>query len=171
MVNLTTAPLAGPSTIVQIPPLPPLRQPSTFFTGCEFYLTALRDHFSSHTGKERKSFLLYGMGGIGKTQMVTALGLYKRMPSCEQQSWTIMDICIYASHVMAGSQIYFGLMHLLRVLLISDFSKFARQIRYLSRYLLNLLCSGSLKDMTGLWFMIMLTVIKLLKNSYLREIG
>ncbi|KAM6493280.1 P-loop containing nucleoside triphosphate hydrolase protein [Amanita muscaria] len=53
----------------QIPPLPPFRSPSTFFTGRDSYLQALKDHFSPNLDSERKKFLLYGMGGIGKTQI------------------------------------------------------------------------------------------------------
>ncbi|KIL64551.1 hypothetical protein M378DRAFT_578554, partial [Amanita muscaria Koide BX008] len=57
------------STLDQIPPLPPLRPPSTLFTGRDTYLQALKDHLSPKLGSERKRFLLYGMGGIGKTQI------------------------------------------------------------------------------------------------------
>ncbi|KAM6494419.1 P-loop containing nucleoside triphosphate hydrolase protein [Amanita muscaria] len=53
----------------QIPPLPPLKLPSTFFTGRDIYLQTLKDCFSPDTDSERKKFLLYGMGGIGKTQI------------------------------------------------------------------------------------------------------
>ncbi|KIL53874.1 hypothetical protein M378DRAFT_93452 [Amanita muscaria Koide BX008] len=53
----------------QIPPLSPLRSPSTFFTGRDHYLEALKDHFSPKLDSKRKRFLLYGMGGIGKTQI------------------------------------------------------------------------------------------------------
>ncbi|KAM6493363.1 hypothetical protein JOM56_011497 [Amanita muscaria] len=53
----------------QIPPLPLLRSPSTFFTGRDSYLQSLKDHFSPKSCSERKKFLLYGMGGIGKTQI------------------------------------------------------------------------------------------------------
>ncbi|KIL65400.1 hypothetical protein M378DRAFT_50099, partial [Amanita muscaria Koide BX008] len=49
--------------------LPPLRSPSDFFTGRDSYLQALKDHFSPNLDGERKKFLLYGMGGIGKTQI------------------------------------------------------------------------------------------------------
>jgi hypothetical protein len=44
---------------------------STNFTGRRGYLTKLRDHFSVKPNEplHRKSFLLYGMGGIGKTQI------------------------------------------------------------------------------------------------------
>ncbi|KIL63232.1 hypothetical protein M378DRAFT_80078, partial [Amanita muscaria Koide BX008] len=60
---------ASASTSDQIPPLPSLKPPSTFFTGRDTYLRALQDHFSPETDCERKRFLLYGMGGIGKTQI------------------------------------------------------------------------------------------------------
>ncbi|KIL68621.1 hypothetical protein M378DRAFT_898467, partial [Amanita muscaria Koide BX008] len=53
----------------RIPPLSPLRSPSTFFTGRDQYLLALKGHFSLKLDGERKRFLLYGMGGIGKTQI------------------------------------------------------------------------------------------------------
>jgi len=50
-------------------PLPPLRHSSIMFTGCGAYLQRLKGHFiSSITGK-RRLFLLYGMGGVGKTQI------------------------------------------------------------------------------------------------------
>ncbi|KIL54464.1 hypothetical protein M378DRAFT_174238, partial [Amanita muscaria Koide BX008] len=48
----------------QIPPLPPLQSPSTFFLGRDTYLQALKDCFSPKIDSERKRFLLYGMGGI-----------------------------------------------------------------------------------------------------------
>ncbi|KIL54948.1 hypothetical protein M378DRAFT_1047097, partial [Amanita muscaria Koide BX008] len=53
----------------QIPPLAPLRPSSVFFTGRDTYLQALKDHFSPKSVSETKRFLLYGMGGIGKTQI------------------------------------------------------------------------------------------------------
>jgi DNA replication protein DnaC len=48
------------------------RAPSSAnFTGRRDYLTKLRDFFSAESDGplRRKSFLLYGMGGIGKTQI------------------------------------------------------------------------------------------------------
>ena len=44
---------------------------STNFTGRRDYLTKLRDFFNAESDGplRRKSFLLYGMGGIGKTQI------------------------------------------------------------------------------------------------------
>ncbi|KAM6500327.1 hypothetical protein JOM56_003341 [Amanita muscaria] len=57
------------STSEQIPPLPPLRPPSVFFTGRDIYLQALKDCFLPKLVSGRKKFLLYGMGGIGKTQI------------------------------------------------------------------------------------------------------
>jgi hypothetical protein len=48
------------------------RTPSSAnFTGRRNYLTKLRDYFSLKPDEplRRKSFLLYGMGGIGKTQI------------------------------------------------------------------------------------------------------
>ncbi|KAF8630020.1 hypothetical protein AX15_003152, partial [Amanita polypyramis BW_CC] len=53
----------------QIAPLPPMKHSSAFFTGRHSYLQVLHDHFSSHTETQRKYYLLYGMGGIGKTQI------------------------------------------------------------------------------------------------------
>ncbi|KAF8723801.1 hypothetical protein AX14_009173 [Amanita brunnescens Koide BX004] len=52
-------------------PLPPLKQPSAFFTGHDEYLQRLKAHFRSEVrvGDQRKSFLLHGLGGIGKTQI------------------------------------------------------------------------------------------------------
>jgi hypothetical protein len=52
-----------------LPPLPPLRHPSTMFTGHGIYLARLKDYFGSSATGQRKSFLLYGMGGIEKTQI------------------------------------------------------------------------------------------------------
>ncbi|KAF8345067.1 hypothetical protein F5887DRAFT_1134001, partial [Amanita rubescens] len=52
-----------------IPPLPPLKHSSTFFMGRDEYLQRLKDHFTSHVEGQRKSFLLHGLGGIGKTQI------------------------------------------------------------------------------------------------------
>ncbi|KAF8628815.1 hypothetical protein AX14_011204 [Amanita brunnescens Koide BX004] len=54
----------------QTPPLLlPMKHSSTMFTGRDKYLQRLRDYFSSSTEGQRKSFLLYGLGGIGKTQI------------------------------------------------------------------------------------------------------
>ena len=47
----------------------PLKHSSAFFTGRDEYLQTLRDYFSSGTGEKRKSFLLHGLGGMGKTQI------------------------------------------------------------------------------------------------------
>ena len=46
-----------------------MKHSSTLFTGCEEYLQRLRDYFLSSIEDKRKSFLLYGLGGIGKTQI------------------------------------------------------------------------------------------------------
>ena len=45
--------------------------PSTRFTGRAEVIATLRKHFFTNTndGVKRKFFLLYGMGGIGKTQI------------------------------------------------------------------------------------------------------
>jgi hypothetical protein len=49
----------------------PRTSSSANFTGRRDYLTKLRDYFSGESDGplRRKSFLLYGMGGIGKTQI------------------------------------------------------------------------------------------------------
>jgi hypothetical protein len=47
-------------------PAPPS---STLFTGRDEYLQRLRDYFSTNMGGQRKSFLLHGLGGIGKSQI------------------------------------------------------------------------------------------------------
>jgi hypothetical protein len=49
----------------------PRSSSSANFTGREDYLTKLRDYFTVKPNEplHRKSFLLYGMGGIGKTQI------------------------------------------------------------------------------------------------------
>ena len=53
-----------------LPPLAPLKHSSTFFTGRDKYLQQLKDHFSSIDKEgQRKSFLLHGLGGIGKSQI------------------------------------------------------------------------------------------------------
>ncbi|KAF8999372.1 hypothetical protein BDQ17DRAFT_1427787 [Cyathus striatus] len=39
------------------------------FVGQEVYLERLHQHFARANTTERKMFLLYGMGGIGKTQI------------------------------------------------------------------------------------------------------
>jgi hypothetical protein len=45
--------------------------PSNKFTGCAGYLKKLRDHFGAGGDRSwhQKYFLLYGMGGVGKTQI------------------------------------------------------------------------------------------------------
>ena len=52
-----------------IAPLPPMRLSSIMFTGRSAYLQRLNNHFVSNATEKRKSFLLHGMGGIGKTQI------------------------------------------------------------------------------------------------------
>jgi hypothetical protein len=49
----------------------PMTPSSANFTGRRDYLAKLRAYFSVEPGEplRRKSFLLYGMGGIGKTQI------------------------------------------------------------------------------------------------------
>ena len=52
-----------------LPPPAPLKHSSTFFTGRDEHLQRLKDHFSTNRESQRKSFLLHGLGGIGKTQI------------------------------------------------------------------------------------------------------
>ena len=52
-----------------LPPLHPTKHSSTVFTGRDEYLQRLRHYFLSSIDDKRKSFLLYGVGGIGKTQI------------------------------------------------------------------------------------------------------
>ena len=49
----------------------PMTSSSPNFTGRKDYLAKLRDYFSHKPSERlrRKSFLLYGLGGIGKTQI------------------------------------------------------------------------------------------------------
>ena len=52
--------------------IPLMPNPSTRFTGRTEVLAKLKRHFFTHTKdavQKRKFFLLYGMGGIGKTQI------------------------------------------------------------------------------------------------------
>ena len=52
--------------------IPLMPNPSTRFTGRTEVLAQLKKHFFSNTieaVQRRKFFLLYGMGGIGKTQI------------------------------------------------------------------------------------------------------
>ena len=59
----------APSEKPAPPPLPPMKHSSTLFTGRDEYLQRLRNYFLSSIDDKRKSFLLYGLGGIGKTQI------------------------------------------------------------------------------------------------------
>ena len=58
-----------PPNKAPLPALSPLKHSSALFTGREDYLQKLKDYFSSSTGDKRKSFLLQGLGGIGKSQI------------------------------------------------------------------------------------------------------
>ena len=52
--------------------IPLMPNPSTRFTGCTEVIAKLMSHFFIDTNdavQKRKLFLLYGMGGIGKTQI------------------------------------------------------------------------------------------------------
>ena len=58
-----------PPNKAPLPLLSSLKHSSTLFTGRDEYLQELKDYFSSSIGEKRKSFLLYGLGGMGKTQI------------------------------------------------------------------------------------------------------
>jgi hypothetical protein len=58
-----------PPNKAPLPLLSSLKHSSTLFTGCDEYLHKLKDYFGSSIGDERKSFLLHGLGGIGKSQI------------------------------------------------------------------------------------------------------
>ena len=49
--------------------VPLMKHASIQFTGRDKYLQELKDYFSSSVGEKRNSFLLYGLGGMGKTQI------------------------------------------------------------------------------------------------------
>ena len=51
--------------------IPLMPNPSNRFTGRTQVITKLKKHFfnTNDSGQRRKFFLLYGMGGIGKTQI------------------------------------------------------------------------------------------------------
>ena len=52
--------------------IPPMPNPSARFTGRREAIAKLKAHFFTNPGdvvQKRKVFLLYGMGGIGKTQI------------------------------------------------------------------------------------------------------
>ena len=52
--------------------IPLIPNPSNRFTGRTEVIAKLKKHFSTHandSAQRRKLFLLYGMGGIGKTQI------------------------------------------------------------------------------------------------------
>jgi hypothetical protein len=66
MITLSKQSVVAPDVL---PPLPPLRHSSTMFTGRGIYLERLKVYFGSNVIGQRKSFLLHGMGGIGKTQI------------------------------------------------------------------------------------------------------
>jgi Cdc6-like AAA superfamily ATPase len=46
-----------------------MKHSSPLFTGRDDYLQKLRDYFGSGIRDKRKSLLLHGLGGIGKTQI------------------------------------------------------------------------------------------------------
>lgn len=51
------------------PFIPQIPNSSALFTGREHIIEKLKNHFAQQGNRERKSFLLYGMGGIGKSQI------------------------------------------------------------------------------------------------------
>ena len=53
------------------PSIPQEPNSSALFTGCEHIIEGLKNHFApqDQKDKQRKSFLLYGMGGVGKIQI------------------------------------------------------------------------------------------------------
>ncbi|KAM6503313.1 hypothetical protein JOM56_000256 [Amanita muscaria] len=65
----TTSNASTADKSARVPHILPLRPPSTLFTGRDRYLQVLNNYFSRKRDSERKKFLLYGMGGIGKTQI------------------------------------------------------------------------------------------------------
>ncbi|KAM6493175.1 hypothetical protein JOM56_011309 [Amanita muscaria] len=67
--HITNVSSDTPSNEPQLSSLPPLRCPSGLFSGRKPYLQDLHTHFIANPSPERKTFLLYGMGGIGKTQI------------------------------------------------------------------------------------------------------
>ena len=60
--------------------IPLMPNPSNHFTGWTEVITKLKKHFSNthDSAQKRKSFLLHGMGGIGKTQI--CLKFIEEMP-------------------------------------------------------------------------------------------
>ena len=68
-LNLSQVNIHGDRPMGVIPLMP---NPSTRFTGRTEAIAKLKKHFLTNLGdgvQKRKMFLLYGMGGIGKTQI------------------------------------------------------------------------------------------------------
>ncbi|KAF8639327.1 hypothetical protein AX17_001575 [Amanita inopinata Kibby_2008] len=64
--------ISGAANRPTSPPPVHIKNPSPFFVGRENYLTTLKNHFIPPTAEGlpvRMSFLLHGMGGVGKTQI------------------------------------------------------------------------------------------------------
>ncbi len=97
----------------QVPSLPALRLPSALFTGRSDHLQTLKEHFCNFN-KQRKYFLLHGMGGIGKTQIC--------LQFIQQNKNWYFDSLFYLQSFnrILGFLIYSGLMLLLKLLLTSD---------------------------------------------------
>ena len=69
VLNLSQVNIHGDRPMGVIPLMP---NPSTWFTGCTEAITKLKRHFFTNPDdvvQKRRVFLLYGMGGIGKTQI------------------------------------------------------------------------------------------------------
>ena len=93
-------------------PLRPPKNPSPFFTGREDYIKRLKDYFDptpSDVPLARKSALLYGMGGIGKTQI--CLKFVERT-----EGWSVSVTLLLVMFLIfgPGSMTYSGLMPLLK---------------------------------------------------------
>jgi len=109
-------------------PLPPVNHSSMMFTGRSACIQRLKDHFVSNGMEKRKSFLLHGLGGIGKTQ-----------------------ICLKFIEENEDFLTYFGLMLLQKVPLISDSGRLLKQIMPLLKLSpqLHILSNGFLESQIG----------------------
>ena len=88
---------------------------SALFTGREDIIEKLKNHFAPQVqgNTERKSFLLYGMGGIGKTQI--CLKFVEEM--ADRYSLLIYWL-LKSLKTFLDSPMSFGLMHLLKIQLL-----------------------------------------------------
>ena len=142
--------IANSSTIDVLPPLPPpLRHSSGLFTGRDPYIQRLKEHFGCNLNNGRKSFLLYGMGGIGKTQIcLRFIEEYPHLWVCG----TLPPHSIWPR--WQASQTFSGLMLLQRVTLTLVWSRLQKLIICH----LNLLYNGLPQRVAGFWSMTMLMV-------------